>query len=132
MVLKSLLDSGRAKYEILFFSCRWGESRFYPPSAKRRKVGRSASKPLPTKVDLRPYLTPVDEQVGMSCVANTFAGAYEYLAKRHLQKDSEVSRLFIYFNARAESDAQDLDEGTTLQEAIEALKNMVLVMNSFT
>lgn len=93
-----------------------------PPSAKRRKIGRSAAKPLPTQVDLRPYLTPVDEQVGMSCVANTFAGAYEYLAKRHLQKDSEVSRLFIYFNARAEADAQDSDEGTTLQDAIEALK----------
>lgn len=92
------------------------------PSAKRRKVGRSAAKPLPSKVDLRPYLTPVEEQVGMSCVANTCAGAYEYLAKRHLGKDSDVSRLFIYFNARAESGDEHVDDGTSLQDAIAGLK----------
>ncbi len=93
-----------------------------PANAKRRKVGRAAAKPLPPKVDLRPFLTKVEEQVGMSCVANTCAGAYEYLAKRNLGKATDVSRLFIYYNARAESDSQEDDDGTTMLDAIEALK----------
>jgi hypothetical protein len=93
-----------------------------PPHATRRKVGRSAVKPLPPKVDLRPFLTQVEEQVGMSCVANTYAGAYEYLAKRNLGSSSDVSRLFIYYNARAESDSQDDDDGTSMVDAIEGLK----------
>ena len=38
--------------------CRVGA---VPPQAKRRKIGRSASKPLPAMVDLRPFLTEVEE-----------------------------------------------------------------------
>lgn len=34
-----------------------------PPNVKRRKVGRSAAKPLPPKVDLRPFLTKLEELV---------------------------------------------------------------------
>lgn len=51
-------------------------------------------------MDLREHLTDVEEQVGSSCVANAFAGAYEYLAKRSLGEAGDVSRLFIYYNAR--------------------------------
>lgn len=99
--------------------CRVGT---VPPTAKRRLIGRSSSKPLPAKVDLRPYLTEVEEQVGYSCVANAYAGAYEYLAKRNLGEAGDVSRLFIYFNARVECGDEDEDNGTTMQAAIEALK----------
>lgn len=99
--------------------CRVGA---VPADAKRRKVGRSASKPLPPKVDLRPYLTSVEAQVGNSCVANACAGAYEYLAKRHLGDAGDISRLFIYYNARLEDEDVESDEGTSMQSAIEGLK----------
>ncbi len=99
--------------------CRVGA---VPPDAKRRKIGRSAEKPLPPKVDLRPYLTSVEEQVGSSCVANACAGAYEYLAKRNLGEAGDVSRLFIYFNARSEEGDEDEDAGTSMQAAIDGLK----------
>jgi hypothetical protein len=99
--------------------CRVGA---VPPDAKRRKVGRAAEKPLPPKVDLRPYLTSVEEQVGNSCVANACAGAYEYLAKRNLGEAADVSRLFIYYNARLEDEDVEEDEGTSMQSAIEGLK----------
>lgn len=93
-----------------------------PANAKRRKVGRAATQSLPSKVDLRPYLTAVEEQVGNSCVANACAGAYEYLAKRNLGDAGDVSRLFIYYNARYEDDDVDNDDGTSMQSAIEGLK----------
>jgi quinol monooxygenase YgiN len=99
--------------------CRVGA---VPPDAKHRKIGRSAAKPLPPKIDLRPYLTSIEEQVGNSCVANACAGAYEYLAKRSLGDAADVSRLFIYYNARLEDEDTDEDEGTSMQSAIEGLK----------
>jgi hypothetical protein len=93
-----------------------------PPNARRRAKRAAAGQSLPAKVDLRPFLTDVEEQVGYSCVANAFAGAYEYLAKRHLGASADVSRLFIYFNARYNEGDQDEDAGTTMQAAIDGLK----------
>jgi hypothetical protein len=100
--------------------CRVGA---VPPDAKRRKIGRSAEKALPPKVDLLPYLTSIEEQVGSSCVANACAGPYEYLAKRNLGESADVSRLFIYFNARLECGDESEDDGTSMQAAIDGLKN---------
>lgn len=56
---------------------------------------------LPGFVDLRPHLTPIEDQgeVG-SCTANALAGALEYLEKRTNGHDGRVSRLFIFWNER--------------------------------
>ena len=60
---------------------------------------------LPGSVDLRPLMTPVENQrtVG-SCTANAVAGAYEYLcnlrARATGDEVGDISRLFIYYVAR--------------------------------
>lgn len=78
---------------------------------------------LPPKVDLRPYMTEVEDQKNTSsCVANAVAGAYEYLAKRHQGEIYDVSRLFIYYNARAAEGATEEDGGSFIHDAIEGLK----------
>jgi hypothetical protein len=92
-----------------------------PGKATRAKVGRFSKKELPSKVDLREHLTDVEEQVGNSCVANAMAGAYEYLAKRELGESTDVSRLFIYYNARYYEDCCDDDCGSQMEKAIEGL-----------
>ncbi len=77
---------------------------------------------LPRKVDLRPYMTAVEDQQDVnSCSANAIAGAYEYLIKKHLDSDLDVSRLFIYFNARWRTNDQAKDEGSVIQYGIESL-----------
>jgi hypothetical protein len=91
-----------------------------PPSAKRKEGGKFDN--LPPKVDLREHLTEVEEQVGNSCVANAFAGAYEYLAKRINGESADVSRLYIYYNARYLNESQDEDAGSYMSKAIEGLK----------
>lgn len=101
--------------------------QYQPPKASaRRYVAKDANLPrLPAKVDLRPFMTPVeDQQSTNSCAANATAGAYEYLVKRHLGEDAyDVSRLFIYYNARAIDAGDDVaDEGSVLQQVIESLK----------
>ena len=76
---------------------------------------------LPQKIDLRKFLTSIERQVGNSCVANAMAGAYEYLAKRELGEAKDVSRLFIYYNARYLDDRHDKDAGSRMETAIDGL-----------
>ena len=85
---------------------------------------RGSSRRLPARVDLRPHLTPVEAQgTTQSCTANAIAGAYEYLMKRHLGVESyDVSRLFIYYNARAAKGTEAVDDGSTLNEVIKSLE----------
>lgn len=101
--------------------------RYAPPkaSARRYVAGSSKLSRLPPKVDLRPFMTPIEDQEATnSCAANAAAGAYEYLVKRHLGEEAyDVSRLFIYYNARAVDDPDNIeDEGSVLQSVIEGLK----------
>ncbi|MBK9259509.1 MAG: peptidase C1 [Polyangiaceae bacterium] len=101
--------------------------KYVPPkaAAKRYTVGSARVSRLPAKVDLRPFMTPVENQGDTnSCAANATAGAYEFLVKRHLGEDAyDVSRLFIYYNARSVEDPDNIeDEGTVLQAVIESLK----------
>ncbi|BCM92903.1 hypothetical protein IAD21_04787 [Abditibacteriota bacterium] len=79
---------------------------------------------LPAKVDLRPYMTTVENQGDTnSCTANATAGAYEYLYKRHRGEALDVSRLFIYYNARYLADEDNIaDEGSMISSAIDGLK----------
>lgn len=101
--------------------------RYAPPkaSARRYRAGSANLSRLPAKVDLRPFMTAVEDQEATnSCAANATAGAYEYLVKRHLGEQAyDVSRLFIYYNARAADDPDNIeDEGSVLQSLIESLK----------
>jgi hypothetical protein len=94
------------------------------PASARRYDAASAGIDVPPKVDLRPQMTAVENQGQTnSCAANATAGAYEYLVKRHFGDDAyDVSRMFIYYNAR-KIDSDDIaDEGSVLHNVIEGLK----------
>jgi hypothetical protein len=93
-------------------------------SAKRYAAEDSGVAKLPPKVDLRPQMTPVEDQGHLSsCVANAVAGAYEYLVKQHRGDDAyDVSRLFVYYNARAKEGAVKEDGGSIIADAVTSLK----------
>jgi Papain family cysteine protease len=94
------------------------------PGAKKYGGERLGNRALPPKVDLRPHLTTIETQGETnSCVANAVAGAYEYLVKRYLDKDAyDVSRLFIYYNARAIEGGDIEDSGSVIAYTIEGLQ----------
>jgi hypothetical protein len=94
------------------------------PNVKKYAGKKYGDSELPAKVDLRQYMTRVENQGNTnSCVANAVAGAYEYLVKRYKGKDSyDVSRLFIYYNARKLQGWENKDEGSVIGDAIEGLK----------
>ncbi|UJR16844.1 hypothetical protein I4U23_003743 [Adineta vaga] len=88
---------------------------------------------LPHKVDLRSDMTPVEDQSRIgSCVANCLAGAYEYLTKKSDRGNTDVSRLFIYYNGRARDGRSKTltDSGCTMTSAIEALEEFGTCLES--
>jgi len=100
-------------------------SQSLPPKARKYGTSRYQAAELPPKVDLRPYMTQVEDQSAVnSCSANAIAGAYEYLAKRALGSSGDVSRLFIYYNGRALLGDQDKDQGSSITACIRVLQEI--------
>jgi len=79
---------------------------------------------LPGFVDLREWLTPVEDQGQLgSCTANAIAGAYEYLEKRTIGREGSVSRLFIYYLERKIEGTVSEDSGANLRNGMKVLQD---------
>jgi C1A family cysteine protease len=100
----------------------------YCPDKKRRNsndfsASRFSAAEMPEIIDLRPFMTTVENQYDSnSCTANAMAGAYEYLENRLYGQATDVSRLFIYYNARALDDSTQADEGTYLSNCVKVVR----------
>lgn len=78
------------------------------------------AKAQPNIVDLRPYCTSVEDQgVLGSCTGNATAGAIELLNKR-AGKQTDVSRLFIYYYERLIEGTVNYDSGAYIRDGIKA------------
>lgn len=90
---------------------------------------------LPPHVDLRAQMSPVEDQGQLgSCVAHAVCGALEYLELLELKhaglspeefgsKFEDISRLFVYWNARYIDGTADHDSGTHIRSAIKSIKS---------
>jgi hypothetical protein len=77
---------------------------------------------LPEAVDLRAYCTPVESQGALgSCVANAFVSALEYSFIRSGHPATDLSRLFVYYNARQLSGYEGEDSGVVDNHAVAAI-----------
>jgi C1A family cysteine protease len=77
---------------------------------------------LPRLVDLRSYCTAVEDQGQTnSCVANASVGAMELLLNKAGRGGLDLSRMFLYFNARVVGKSQQKDEGCYINHAMAAL-----------
>jgi C1A family cysteine protease len=69
-----------------------------------RKVGVGKPpkmKDLPTRVDLRPWCSPIEDQGELgSCTAHAGVGLVEYFERRAFGKHLDASRLFLYKTTR--------------------------------
>jgi len=76
---------------------------------------------LPRDVDLRNHCGHVEDQgqIG-SCVANAAVGALEYQHRKAGKPAVELSRMFVYFNARRMRGTQDRDSGLSIAEGMAA------------
>ncbi len=95
-----------------------------PGTKKFEASPKLKSASLPRKVDLRSKMTKIEDQgETSSCVANAVAGSFEYWVKQATKQDYDVSRLFVYYNARWRNGEQDKDEGSVIQLAMEGLQH---------
>jgi C1A family cysteine protease/copper chaperone CopZ len=92
-----------------------------PPNATKFKAQGGS---LPEKVDLRTFMTPIEDQSqANSCSANAVVGLFEYLHKRGAGKHKDISRLFVYWNAR-KFDGIKGDEGSSISNNIRVLEEL--------
>lgn len=77
---------------------------------------------LPDRVDLRVHCSPVENQLKTnSCVANAVIGALEYHHLKAGRPLTDLSRLFVYYNARKLSDSTHLDQGSFIHHGMAAV-----------
>lgn len=77
---------------------------------------------LPERVDLRQFCSPVENQENTkTCVANAVVSALEMHQIKSGQPLTDLSRLFVYYNARAIANTQNVDGGTFVQHAMAAV-----------
>lgn len=94
-----------------------------------------SAEPLPKKVDHRAEMSPVEDQGPLgSCVAQATGGQLERLQLQAIKEQAnsptvfgpefkDVSRLFIYFNARAIDGNTNEDAGTYIRSAVMAVRH---------
>ena len=71
-------------------------------------------------VDLRSFCSPIEDQGNLgSCTGNAVAGAIELLNKRN-KKQTDVSRLFIYYYERLLEGTVNYDSGAYIRDGIKA------------
>ncbi len=77
---------------------------------------------LPARVDLRPWCSPIEDQgdVG-SCAANAAVGALELHQRRAKVPHIDLSRLFVYYNARKMAGKENDDCGTMMSHVMAAV-----------
>jgi C1A family cysteine protease len=76
------------------------------------------------RVDLRPWASPVEDQHHLgSCVGQAVVGAYELLLnKSDTTKFTDLSRLFVYYNARLLDNSTNEDVGAYVRDGIKAVE----------
>lgn len=66
-------------------------------TTKAGKGSKAKAPTLSSKVDLRSYCAPIEDQGSLgSCTANAGVGLLEYFARRTTGKHEDLSRLFLY------------------------------------
>lgn len=76
-------------------------------------------------LDLRKWCSPIEDQghVG-SCVGNSVVGALEFLQIRSGKPLVDLSRLFVYYNARLMNNDADKDAGSFIRLAMGTLSSL--------
>ena len=79
--------------------------------------------PLREVVDLRPWSSAIEDQQHLgSCTGHAIVGAFELMLKKQ-NPDSfvDLSRLFVYYNARLIEGVVNNDDGAYVRDAIKAV-----------
>lgn len=86
------------------------------------QVSAPSGASLPNLVDLRGHCSPVEDQRRTnSCTANAIVGALEYHQRRAGHDVVDLSRMFVYYNARQLAGAESKDVGSFIHHVMAAV-----------
>ncbi|MEO5938007.1 MAG: C1 family peptidase [Sphingomonas sp.] len=93
-----------------------------PGPAPKLNATMQATNNLPRHVDLRAHCTPIeDQETTSSCVANAIVGALELHQRKAGLPLTDLSRLFLYYNARSLEKKEGEDCGSTIHRGMAAV-----------
>ena len=93
-----------------------------PAPAPNLNATAQATGNLPRHVDLRGHCTPIeDQQHTSSCVANAIVGALELHQRKANLPLTDLSRLFLYYNARSLAKKEGEDAGSCIHHGMAAV-----------
>jgi C1A family cysteine protease len=79
---------------------------------------------LPASMDLRANCSAIEDQGNLgSCTGNAIAGIVEYLCRK-ARKNTDVSRLFIYYQERVYEGDVAYDNGAYIRDGIKAMNKI--------
>ena len=94
----------------------------YDPRDFRYDAVRAPRTFLPPSADLRPLMSPVEDQGQTNtCVANAIVGALEYLEKKNKISFVDYSRLFLYYNGEVMQGTPGQDAGLAIRTGIQSV-----------
>jgi C1A family cysteine protease len=78
---------------------------------------------IKNKVDLREWCSPIEDQLHLgSCVGQAIVGAFELMINKSRRENfKDLSRLFVYYNARLLDGYVDEDVGAYVRDGIKAV-----------
>ena len=92
------------------------------PVDSRDLICKAVNNNLRNRVDLRQWCSPIEDQLHLgSCVAQAIVGAFELMTnKLYTNKFKDLSRLFLYYNARLLEGYTNEDVGVYVRDGIKA------------
>ena len=88
--------------------------------------------PLRDSVDLRQYCSRIEDQGHLgSCTGQAVVGAYELLLNKEVpDKFTDLSRLFVYYNARLIENMVNEDAGAYVRDAVKGVQKFGICSES--
>lgn len=91
-----------------------------------------SGKTLATEVDLRKQFTPIKSQGSLgSCTAFALVSIYEHILKKNEKKDTDLSELFAYHNARKRRSDMPMEEGSTIYDVVMGMGENGICLETF-
>lgn len=104
-----------------------GKNLFKTYSEKEVPLSETYSKPeqqsVPSSVDLRRYFSSIKNQGQLgACTSFSLVAVLEYILRKYLKENTELSESFVYYNGRALSNETNLTKGMTFSNALKAVQ----------
>jgi C1A family cysteine protease len=80
---------------------------------------------LPNKIDLRPQMPPVYDQLALgACTSNAVAATLDFERGKQGEQTISPSRLFVYYNERVDQGTTKSDSGASIRESIKTVAKL--------